>query len=431
MGLTLKESYEVLGLKEGADEAAIKKAYKKMALKTHPDKNKDDPDASKKFLKVSEAYKRITDPSSFEDDDEYNMDENEFMEEMMGQFAMFMQDMEDFMPPDMMRDVSGFPGMGDMGADMNDIAAMMMMGMMGGGGGMMSGMFNAYDDDDDDDDHDYYFDDDDDDDDDHLSKRDMYGRYGRVKERTEATKAKTKTSGNNKNNTAGSKPSTKRNNLNAHSMGMYGNEAVSAADLARYLAKYDDDEESDDYDDEFQQMADAMLEQGMNIHNESFETTMSVMNLLHGGSYLEKAFTSSSSSKKNRKDKTTKSKETVWEDVDDYDNNDDVDDVEVTYKTKGKGKGKGKNNSSSKNKNKGKKVTDPSSLSLGDTVIVRGKAIGTVLFLGEVHYSTGYFVGVNVGSSGKNDGSVKGQRYFTCPPGEGLLVKLNEVEFLE
>ena len=91
---------------------------------------------------------------------------------------------------------------------------------------------------------------------------------------------------------------------------------------------------------------------------------------------------------------------------------------------RGAAEGKGK-------KETGKKVKDASSLSVGDAVIVRGQAIGTVLFLGEVHYSSGYFVGVNVGSSGKNDGSVKGKRYFTCPPGEGLLVKLNEVELLE
>ena len=131
---------------------------------------------------------------------------------------------------------------------------------------------------------------------------------------------------------------------------------------------------------------------------------------------------SSSSSSKNKytNKKTTKinSEETVWEDVD-YN-----DAEEYTAKTQAQANRKGK-------KIKGKKVKDVSCLSVGDTVIVRGQDVGTVLFLGDVHYSSGCFVGVNVGSSGKNDGSVKGKRYFTCPPGEGLLVKLNEVELLE
>jgi curved DNA-binding protein CbpA len=38
----------VLGLKRGATEDQIKKAFKKMAIKFHPDKNKDDPDGAKK-----------------------------------------------------------------------------------------------------------------------------------------------------------------------------------------------------------------------------------------------------------------------------------------------------------------------------------------------------------------------------------------------
>lgn len=40
--------YQILGLKRGATEDQIKKAFKKMAIKFHPDKNKDDPDGAKK-----------------------------------------------------------------------------------------------------------------------------------------------------------------------------------------------------------------------------------------------------------------------------------------------------------------------------------------------------------------------------------------------
>ena len=47
--------YEVLGVPRDADADAVKRAYKRKALETHPDKNLDDPDAEAKFLKVQEA----------------------------------------------------------------------------------------------------------------------------------------------------------------------------------------------------------------------------------------------------------------------------------------------------------------------------------------------------------------------------------------
>lgn len=76
-----------LGIEVAATEAQVRTAYKKLALKHHPDKNKGDPEAHKEFLKISEAYKRITDPDSFKDeDDEGEMTEAE-MQAMFG--AMF------------------------------------------------------------------------------------------------------------------------------------------------------------------------------------------------------------------------------------------------------------------------------------------------------------------------------------------------------
>lgn len=54
--------YEILGVERGADEAAIKSAFRKGALKYHPDRNKDDPDAERRFKELGEAYEVLSDP---------------------------------------------------------------------------------------------------------------------------------------------------------------------------------------------------------------------------------------------------------------------------------------------------------------------------------------------------------------------------------
>ena len=57
-----KDYYEVLGIKRDADDAAIKKAYRKLAKKYHPDSNGGNAQAEQKFKEVTEAYTILSDP---------------------------------------------------------------------------------------------------------------------------------------------------------------------------------------------------------------------------------------------------------------------------------------------------------------------------------------------------------------------------------
>ena len=67
--------YETLGLDSSADPAAIKKAYRKLALKWHPDKNQDQKEeAEKMFKEISKAYDVLSDPEKKSVYDQYGKD---------------------------------------------------------------------------------------------------------------------------------------------------------------------------------------------------------------------------------------------------------------------------------------------------------------------------------------------------------------------
>lgn len=60
--MTKRDYYEVLDLKKGASSEEIKKAYRKLALKYHPDRNSSDSNAEDKFKEINEAYQVLSNP---------------------------------------------------------------------------------------------------------------------------------------------------------------------------------------------------------------------------------------------------------------------------------------------------------------------------------------------------------------------------------
>ena len=52
-----RDYYEILGVSRNSSDAEVKKSYRKLAMKFHPDKNRGDKEAEKKFKEINQAYR--------------------------------------------------------------------------------------------------------------------------------------------------------------------------------------------------------------------------------------------------------------------------------------------------------------------------------------------------------------------------------------
>ena len=60
--MSKRDYYEILGVSKNANDKDIKKAYRKLAIKYHPDKNPNDKSAEEKFKEAAEAYDVLSNP---------------------------------------------------------------------------------------------------------------------------------------------------------------------------------------------------------------------------------------------------------------------------------------------------------------------------------------------------------------------------------
>ena len=101
--------YKVLGVKNDASQDEIKKAYRRMAKRYHPDTNKDDPNAKERFQEINEANEVLSDPEKRRKYDEYgeNWRHADEFEAQRGQYRNGAQGGYNF---------GGFGGFGDFGS---------------------------------------------------------------------------------------------------------------------------------------------------------------------------------------------------------------------------------------------------------------------------------------------------------------------------
>lgn len=126
-----EDYYKILGVERNVSAEDLKKAYRKMAIKYHPDKNPGDKEAEEKFKQVSEAYEVLQDPKKRENYDRFG--HAAFQQGRGGAGGGGFHD-----PFDIFREVFGGGGGGDAGGMGGVFEHFFNTGGGGGGGGMAS-----------------------------------------------------------------------------------------------------------------------------------------------------------------------------------------------------------------------------------------------------------------------------------------------------
>jgi len=83
----IKDLYSILGVEKDATEAQIKKAYRKLAMDKHPDKNPDSPRATFEFQELNEAYEVLIDPERRRKYEETGSTDNKAFDFLFNQFV--------------------------------------------------------------------------------------------------------------------------------------------------------------------------------------------------------------------------------------------------------------------------------------------------------------------------------------------------------
>ncbi|KAK7531501.1 tetratricopeptide [Phyllosticta citribraziliensis] len=135
-----KDYYKILGVEKDADDNQIKKAYRKLAIIHHPDKNPDDPEAAERFKDIGEAYETLSDSQNTYDAT-LLPDASRLTTNPPRRKRARYDSGEDLMDPsDMFGGGGGFGGGGYGGGMGGGIPADVLFNMMGGGmGGGMGG----------------------------------------------------------------------------------------------------------------------------------------------------------------------------------------------------------------------------------------------------------------------------------------------------
>lgn len=87
--MTYKDPYTVLGVDRNASEEEIKKAYRALAKKYHPDANPNNPEAAEKMKEINAAYDQIQNPSAYQQQQAYQNYNNYSNTTNNGQYSNF------------------------------------------------------------------------------------------------------------------------------------------------------------------------------------------------------------------------------------------------------------------------------------------------------------------------------------------------------